>query len=743
MSERPTAIAVGPDDGLDDVLGRLRDAAGHPVLLAIPDDSALFLTASEFRALKEVADRGRVAVSVRSGDPLRLQLARLLGIDAAPAASAPRPAPAVAQATAPAKPAPPKTAAPAAVRPAPAPAAAKTPAPAPVKTASTTEPPAAAPARPTGEQAQGAPRPRSGPPKADGPAAPPAMPSVPPAQGAEPPPPTPALVATPPIAAADAVETPGASASPPASDAETGWPEPPPPVPPPARRRPGPSVQRLSLGGALRALPGRRPRGTRPTGVGSPATEAATAATTASPSAQPGAAQVGRNGVGSAVPEHAVELAAADSREVGTDEERSGGVGHLGPWRAGVERLRASPRVLAAVVGAVILVLALASVLTVVVLPRAEVTLVLAQRPLTAELLYDVAADGARLPGRADLAAAAEPVSVEIVYNGSIPTTGVRRVPDGTASGTVRLRNVEAEALTVEQGTVLTTEEGVEYAVAADVEVPAADGERPGEAKGEVRAVEAGSGGNAETPGVLSGRLPNGVYFSSRDGPLAGGSDREVRVVAEEDLATLREAAAAAAPELAAEALAAERGRETAVLAFSVELGEGRDEFDHRVGDEAERLSLRAARPVTALAYDPAGIRDEARETLARRLVAEVPAGYELDPASITIASPVAVEETAEGARFRLRASAQARATLDEAALAERLAGADPRQAAATLGDWPQVREFRVAYHPSWLPLPDRMPSSPDRIDIQVASEPARAAAAASPEAIPAAEATP
>ena len=66
--------------------------------------------------------------------------------------------------------------------------------------------------------------------------------------------------------------------------------------------------------------------------------------------------------------------------------------------------------------------------------------------------------------------------------------------------------------------------------------------------------------------GEIGGRLPNGVYYSNRMQPAAGGSDKEFPVVAQEDLDALRAAATSAAPELAAEVIARDQPGEEILL---------------------------------------------------------------------------------------------------------------------------------------------------------------------------------
>ena len=86
MTERNPTVVVSADETLSDIVAQLREAAhgGRTVDLVIPIDSALLLTAREFRTLKDAIDEDRVAVRMRTADPLRLQLAGRLGIPAGP-----------------------------------------------------------------------------------------------------------------------------------------------------------------------------------------------------------------------------------------------------------------------------------------------------------------------------------------------------------------------------------------------------------------------------------------------------------------------------------------------------------------------------------------------------------------------------------------------------------------------------------------------------------------------------------
>ena len=105
---RETVVVVTVYETLADLLARLRTHANSAVHLEIPDGSSLLLTSSEFRSLREVAQQRRIALTIVSDDPLRVQLASVFNLaivgrdDDSPAATAPPPNPSSSRSGAPA-----------------------------------------------------------------------------------------------------------------------------------------------------------------------------------------------------------------------------------------------------------------------------------------------------------------------------------------------------------------------------------------------------------------------------------------------------------------------------------------------------------------------------------------------------------------------------------------------------------------------------------------------------------------
>ena len=74
-------IVAGERDGLPEVLQALKSTAGDQATVVIPPESGLFLTASEFRALKSTAEQVGVTVTVETDDRLRRQLAQMFTVE--------------------------------------------------------------------------------------------------------------------------------------------------------------------------------------------------------------------------------------------------------------------------------------------------------------------------------------------------------------------------------------------------------------------------------------------------------------------------------------------------------------------------------------------------------------------------------------------------------------------------------------------------------------------------------------
>ncbi|MCC6313555.1 MAG: hypothetical protein IT337_06045 [Thermomicrobiales bacterium] len=376
------------------------------------------------------------------------------------------------------------------------------------------------------------------------------------------------------------------------------------------------------------------------------------------------------------------------------------------------------------VVLALALVAAVAAIAFLVSLlaPRATVALTLETIPVQGIVRFDVTDSGQPLDGGSGLAIPATPVELTLAIEQTLPTTGQRAEPDGVATGVVRFANPAPDPVKIAAGATLTTGGGHAFTLIDGVEVPGADPTtgQSGFADGQVRATEAGSGGNVDI-GEIGGRLENGVYYSNREAATGGGSDRAVSVVAAADLAALdaqtEEALRAQALTLAEQQLP-EGAR---ALPESLAVVSTDDRYSAKEGEDASQVTLRRQQKVRVLSFDPAAALQDARTHLPEAFAAEIPEGFAVDPASVRFGEVQQdAAQGAAGASYTVATTAEAAADFDDAdarALAERLAGTDNAEAETIVRETPGVVGFAIEYRPGWLLR--RMPKDAGRIAVE------------------------
>ena len=585
VRDQPSGIVLEPDpnDSLPEVLERIRAAAGRPVTLKIPDHSPIFLTATEFRTLRDIADRSDVELTLVTEDRLRLQLASMFGL---------------------------------------------------------------------------AERERDPTPSASGNGV--SLPSSPAFSGWR--------------------------KSRQQRDATSGEPDAPDPIATSRRRR------------TERYAPGTTPdRATVTSGA-------------------PAASGVAR----AVVPVETSEQ----------DEATFDYLDDTGSRRA---------RLVGSVVGVIAVIALVAAALGWYYMPALNVRATLREAPVGSALLYSVTAPDASAPPDAAFSVPAERLTETVSFTVTIPATGVQKTPEGTASGTVTLRNGSAAAIALPAGTALANRAGVGFVTTAAVEVPAgsADGSTIGETTVGVTAAKPGASGNLGQ-GELTGKIADQpVYFSNRDAAIAGGSDREVKVVAEADIAALESRIENDLRRVTAEGWGAQLGDGRAVVGPSVEPGKPTWEIAQRAGDVSDTATLTGTVEAKGLVYDLAAVEARARESFIPALQGQIPAGYALDPSTLALGEPELLSESPATVEYQVTATATARAVFDEGAeanLTEAIAGSSWSNVEAALANVPAFASWEVERDPAWWP--SRAPQTGDRVTIEVAAAPA-AMPAAAPEQAP------
>jgi hypothetical protein len=373
--------------------------------------------------------------------------------------------------------------------------------------------------------------------------------------------------------------------------------------------------------------------------------------------------------------------------------------------------------------------------------------------PLVVEVTVDPAATA---PDPVAGVVPATTVTVPLEADGVFPATG-RRVVETKARGRVTFDSINTVGpVYVPAGTRLATLDGVVFATAAAVTVPAAtvsgDHIDHGTAQVDVVAIQAGSQGNVAAGAIT--QVPDFLrtlrVAVRNDSPTAGGSHEEFPLVTQADVAAAEKALGAKLSAVLQARLADPTTAPSGLLLVpdTATIAPPTPSVDPTglVGRQVDQFTLGLRAVASVLAYDPAAVRHLAEQ----RLAAAVPPGFTL------LAGSAVVEvdrPRLEGGKLRIAATVRGAAVppLDPAALAASIRGRSVDEARALLARRGSVT---LSVVPDWLPVvvpwarisvrvvePSAAPST---APVPLSSPPASApAASASPASGPPASAPP
>jgi hypothetical protein len=344
----------------------------------------------------------------------------------------------------------------------------------------------------------------------------------------------------------------------------------------------------------------------------------------------------------------------------------------------------------------------------------ATAELTLQTQPVTTNVSFNVVAPGGEAAENSGITIPGIEVSFDRSVTLDAPATGSVTVGDLAASGSVVLRNPGGETVTIDAGSEITTFEGEVFVFEEDVAVPAATPDGPaGEATGVVSAATPGAASNRDL-GMLSGRLENGVYFSNRTTPVAGGTDHTITVVTEEDLAGLQAEAERALMSLATTSNLSGNLR---VVPSSLNISNTQTEFSQQAGDEAESIVVEATATFDAIAFPTESLDAAARESLP----ASVPEGLTLLPDPVTYDVPIETGQDNGSWAMIVPATGQASTAISDEQLQQiedDLAGMSESEAEEYLEANELVTSYSLEFDPSWMP--HRIPDDTGRITVEV-----------------------
>ncbi|MCL4208171.1 hypothetical protein KJZ63_00870 [Patescibacteria group bacterium] len=366
--------------------------------------------------------------------------------------------------------------------------------------------------------------------------------------------------------------------------------------------------------------------------------------------------------------------------------------------------------------GAGILALLLISIVFMTVAGKAEVTLMLNQRPLSKDL--NITLDPTLTESDfANLTLKSQIVSSDFNFNQTNETTGTTLVGE-KAKGKIQIANKSDGVKTFTAGTNLTAG-NLRFTLDDDVTIASASvevkrGEEVktyGTSEANITAVKIGAEGNlpAETKFKV-GDFSDSTYEAYSVGALSGGSSRELRVVSENDQAQLLAEVKKKILENAAQKFkdeSAADGQKTFVSTGNLSVLEAK--YSAKVGDEAKTLTLDLSAQVQAIAYQNEDLRPLADYVL-NDLVPEGFVMINKDPEILS-----AVDTTASGSSVVIAANISSKAVpkIDLEALKKEIMGQSLSSAQAILNGKGEIKSHTIRLIPSimnslWKKIPGK-----------------------------------
>lgn len=394
------------------------------------------------------------------------------------------------------------------------------------------------------------------------------------------------------------------------------------------------------------------------------------------------------------------------------------------------DRLANTKRVLKGIFGrwpialvCIIGLLLLAGAYVVYTLPKADVNIIVEQRPLEREatLTASVTAD------KVDVDARKIPARIQTsTQSGTKKADATGKKTVGTpAKGTVTIYNKTVSIKTFAAGIKVQTTDGSGYQFSLDstVVVPAktvdlgTGTETYGQANGNVTSVQIGPEFNIATNTQMTVlNTPSSDAYAKSTNQYSGGSKRDVQVVAQADLDKLLTDLTKELTDKAKTDIESKGGSDEKVIDNGIRTEVVSKTYDKKAGDEATDVTLNLTLKATATTYSAQNLKDILGQTLKQA----APEGYEIsEDGQQTSAEIVQVEDNGD-LTFVGRIRANLIPSFDRDKLARDLAGKQPAAAETYLKAIASVVKYEVNIWPN-LPGPlQAFPRDSKRIHIQV-----------------------
>ena len=282
------------------------------------------------------------------------------------------------------------------------------------------------------------------------------------------------------------------------------------------------------------------------------------------------------------------------------------------------------------------------------------------------------------------------------------------------AKGEVSVFNWTTSKISFQKGTTIISKDGIKFNLDSDVEVASRSASTPGQTKSPVIATEYGDKGNVSSGNDFSFQQYDELLYSARnDTAFAGGDEKEITVVSQNDMDKLEKSLLDSLKGKAVTDLkSANLDKIIHDDAIIIEIKS--KNFDKKLDEEATLANLDLEVIAKTVAYEKNSLTD----FLAQVANQDAPQGLEARPENIEILSSIA-KSTKVGLALNGRFRANYIPKLEEGQIKEKIANLSQKQAREKLKEISEIDDVIVDFSPSFLPRA-RIPKNKDRVTLKI-----------------------
>jgi len=284
---------------------------------------------------------------------------------------------------------------------------------------------------------------------------------------------------------------------------------------------------------------------------------------------------------------------------------------------------------------------------------------------------------------------------VEVV--GSMPASGSKKLGRDKARGEVMFISQNPQPVSIPRGTTVLTANNIKFTTDQDVQVPALS---LGTTRVGVTAADAGPAGNVDARTLVRIDGPGITNIIPRnDKPIAGGTDRDGKVITADDVAKLKDQLQNRARDQALAELYARAGGDRSLVQQSVRLRPEGEAYDPGVDAEADQVNGRYAVTASAVVFNNSDFNGLVQKTF----LAIAGPGYDLPIAQLGVGTPEVLGVDDNKVRIRTRSQAGMVKQVNGDDLVDKLRWKSPAEARAILSKVDGLSGTpRIEISPEW-----------------------------------------